>query len=205
MTKRTETTRALLLNAARTEFAAYGIAGARVDRIAELAGVNKQRLYANFGDKEHLFQHVVSDALDELSQVVALDGDTDPAAYVARVFDYHRAKPELLRLLLWEALHYGEQPLPNEEKRKAPYEAKLSSLAQQLGTPLTLDTRHLLLSLIGLAAWPQITPQLARLIVGPDAHEDESQERLRDHIVEFVRSATHTAPSAPEAGTDGAA
>src|SRR5699024_9716263 len=67
MTKRTETTRALLLKAARTEFAAHGIAGARVDRIAERAGVNKQRIYANFGDKERLFQHVVGQALDELS------------------------------------------------------------------------------------------------------------------------------------------
>jgi AcrR family transcriptional regulator len=203
MTKRTETTRALLLKAARTEFAAYGIAGARVDRIAERAGVNKQRIYANFGDKEQLFQHVVSDALDELSQVVALDEDTDPASYVARVFDYHRTRPELLRLLLWESLHYGEQPLPDEENRAPLYEAKLSSLARQLGTPLSLDTRHLLLSLIGLAAWPQITPQLARLIVGPDAHEDDAQARLRDHIVEFVRSATRTVPSAPDTGADG--
>ncbi|WP_304455271.1 TetR/AcrR family transcriptional regulator [Nocardiopsis sp. YSL2] len=205
MTKRTETTRARLLKAARTEFAAYGIAGARVDRIAERAGVNKQRIYANFGDKEQLFQHVVGDALDELSAVVTLDGDTDPASYVARVFDYHRARPELLRLLLWEALHYGEQPLPDEEGRTALYEAKLSSLAEQLGEPLSLDTRHLLLSLIGLAAWPQITPQLARLIVGPDVHEDQAQERLRDHITGFVRSATSTAPSVPETGTDGAA
>ncbi len=175
-----------------------------MDRIAERAGVNKQRLYANFGDKEQLFQHVVSDALDELSQVVALDDGTDPAAYVARVFDYHRTKPELLRLLLWESLHYGEKPLPNEEDRTALYEAKLSSLAERTGTPLSRDTRHLLLSLIGLAAWPQIVPQLARLIVGPDIHEDEAQARLRDHIIAFVRNATETAPSVPDTGTDGA-
>ncbi|MFD6950387.1 hypothetical protein A6A08_06210 [Nocardiopsis sp. TSRI0078] len=204
MTKRTETTRALLLDAARAEFAAYGIAGARVDRIAERAGVNKQRLYANFGDKEKLFQHVVGDALDELSQAVALDDDTDPAAYVARVFDYHRSNPKLLRLLLWEALHYGEKPLPDEENRTALYEDKLSSLAQRLGAPPSLDTRHLLLSLIGLAAWPQIAPQLARLIVGPDVHGEKGQERLRDHIVGFVRSATRTTPHAPEDDTDGA-
>lgn len=204
MTKRTETTRALLLNAARAEFAAHGIAGARVDRIAERAGVNKQRIYANFGDKEQLFQHVVGEALDELSQVVTLDEDTTPAAYVARVFDYHRANPALLRLLLWEALHYGEKPLPDEESRTALYETKLSSLAEQLGTPLSLDTRHLLLSLIGLAAWPQITPQLARLIVGSDAHEDQAQERLREYITGFVHNATRTAPSAPETDTDGA-
>ncbi|MBO3680199.1 TetR family transcriptional regulator [Streptomyces sp. NEAU-YJ-81] len=35
-------TKAGLLDAAFTEFAAYGIAGARVDRIAETAGANKR-------------------------------------------------------------------------------------------------------------------------------------------------------------------
>src|SRR5690625_2308768 len=136
MTKRTKETSALLLKSTRWEFAALGIGDARVNHSDERAGVNKHQIYANFGDKERLFQHVEGQALDELSQVVTLDEDTPPAAYVARVFDYHRAKPELLRLLLWEALHYGEKPLPDEESRSALYEAKLSSLAEQLGTPL---------------------------------------------------------------------
>src|SRR5699024_12877270 len=121
MTKRTEKTRALLLKAARTEFAAHGIAGARVDHIAERAGVNKQRIYANFGDKARLFQHVVGQALDELSQDETLDEDTTPAAYVARVLDHHSAKPELLRLLLSSALHSGEKPPPAQESGSARY------------------------------------------------------------------------------------
>ena len=37
------------------EFSAYGIAGARVDRIASAAKANKQAIYAYFGSKDALF------------------------------------------------------------------------------------------------------------------------------------------------------
>ena len=48
-------TRRRLLEAAITEFSAYGIAGARVDRIASAAKANKQAIYAYFGSKDALF------------------------------------------------------------------------------------------------------------------------------------------------------
>lgn len=193
-TSRTENTRALLLGAARQEFAAYGIAGARVDRIAENAGVNKQRIYAHFGDKEQLFRHVVGEAVGELSQAVTLTDDSDPAAYVARIFDYHRAHPDLLRLLLWEALHYGDSPVPDEEGRAALYDAKVASLSEAVqgradGAGSDTDVRHLLLTMIGLAAWPQITPQLTRLVLGRDPSDEQTQDRVREHLMNFTRNA----------------
>ena len=49
-------TRRRLLEAAITEFSCYGIAGARVDRIASTAKANKQAIYAYFGSKEALFR-----------------------------------------------------------------------------------------------------------------------------------------------------
>ena len=190
--ERTENTRSLLLRAAREEFAAHGIAGARVDRIAERAGVNKQRIYAYFGDKEQLFRHVVGAALDELSCIVTLTDDTDPGDYVARVFDYHREHPELLRLFLWEALHYGETPLPGEEERARLYDTKTASLSQALGGRVPEpEVRLILLTLIGMAAWPQITPQLARLVLGADGSGPDP-EPLREHLVRFARAALPT-------------
>ena len=52
-------TKARILRAATAEFAAHGLAGARVDRIATAAGVNKERIYAHIGDKVVLFSAVV--------------------------------------------------------------------------------------------------------------------------------------------------
>ena len=53
-----EATRERILEAALAEFSAYGIAGARVDRIAQAAGCNKNLIYIYFEDKETLFTTV---------------------------------------------------------------------------------------------------------------------------------------------------
>ena len=47
--------RARILAAAHAEFAQHGFDGARVDRIASLAGINKRMLYHYFGNKDDLF------------------------------------------------------------------------------------------------------------------------------------------------------
>ena len=44
-----------ILDAATAEFSARGIAGARVDRIADAAACNKALLYSYFGNKDQLF------------------------------------------------------------------------------------------------------------------------------------------------------
>ncbi len=54
-----EATRERILEAALAEFATYGIAGARVDRIAATAGCNKNLIYIYFENKETLFTTVL--------------------------------------------------------------------------------------------------------------------------------------------------
>jgi AcrR family transcriptional regulator len=48
-------TKQRLLDAACDEFAEYGIAGGRVERIAAAAGCNKALIYAYFDSKDALF------------------------------------------------------------------------------------------------------------------------------------------------------
>ncbi|GAA4625519.1 TetR family transcriptional regulator [Actinoallomurus vinaceus] len=177
-------TKEALLKAARAEFAAYGIAGARVDRIAERAGVNKERIYGHFGNKEKLFDAVMGTVLDEVVEMVAQDVD-DVGDYVARMYDYHRAHPDLLRLLLWEALQYGEQR-EFEEGRREHYRAKLERLATGLGAEPSVDVGRTLLTICGMATWPNAVPQMARLILGPDA---DDKDAMRAHLIDFARSA----------------
>jgi AcrR family transcriptional regulator len=178
----TAATRAALLAAAREEFAAFGIAGARVDRIAERAGVNKERIYGHFGSKEKLFDAVITEALDDLTERIALPG-SDPADYVARLTDYYLAHPDLARLLMWEALNYrGQELLPGQEARVERCARKTASMADE---PTTGTARTLFL-LTGLAMFPAMMPQLARIILGEAADE---HTQLRDHIASFVRAA----------------
>lgn len=182
-------TRERLLAAARTEFAAHGIAGARTDRIASLAGVNKERIYGHFGSKEKLFDAVVVDAMDEMLDAVALLPDDDPAEYVGRIFDFHRDRPELLRLLLWEGLHYREHPLPNDEDRAERYRHKVAALAAALGVGPSFDVAACMLTLIGLGAWPNAVPQLARLILGGAIESTAGRTAVRGYVMDFASRA----------------
>ena len=54
-----ERTRQALLAAAEIEFSSKGLAGARVDVIAEQAAANKRMLYYYFGSKEKLLEALI--------------------------------------------------------------------------------------------------------------------------------------------------
>ncbi|HWD80516.1 MAG TPA: TetR family transcriptional regulator [Kribbella sp.] len=111
MERNADRTRARILEAATEEFAARGIGGARVSRIAEVAGCNKAMLYAYFGNKDDLFDAVFSASLDKYLDEVGFDVEDLPA-YAGRVFDYFEAHPDRLRLSVWYRLERPDgQPL----------------------------------------------------------------------------------------------
>ncbi|MFI6602566.1 TetR/AcrR family transcriptional regulator [Nonomuraea sp. NPDC050536] len=190
----TTATRTALLEAAREEFAAYGIAGARVDRIAERAGVNKERIYGHFGSKEKLFDAVITGALDDLTAQIALPGK-DPVDYIARLTEYYQEHPDTVRLLMWEALNYrGQDLLPGQEARVERCGRKTASLAEGQDVEPTVDTARTLFLLTGLALLPSMLPQLARIIVGDPGDTPESRAAMRTHIANFVSAAMTTSP-----------
>jgi AcrR family transcriptional regulator len=93
-------TRRRLLEAAIMEFSAYGIAGARVDRVASAAKANKQAIYAYFGSKDALFAAAFEDRIRDFHASVLFD-EYDLAEYGGRMFDKFEDAPETLRLVLW--------------------------------------------------------------------------------------------------------
>ncbi|MFD9001549.1 TetR family transcriptional regulator [Streptomyces sp. NPDC059582] len=103
MSRDSSATKARLLDAAFSEFAAYGIAGARVDRIAETAGANKRLIYVYFGNKEQLFDEVLHRAMTAGAESVPFDVEDLPG-YAGAIFDHLVARPELMRLRLWKLL-----------------------------------------------------------------------------------------------------
>ena len=100
-----------ILDAALAEFAALGLGGARVDRIAERAGVNKRLIYYYFGSKEDLFLAVLERAYEgirseerriEMSQVEPIEAIR---RLIAFTWNYYIEHPEFLTLLNSENLH----------------------------------------------------------------------------------------------------
>jgi AcrR family transcriptional regulator len=104
---RSERTKQRLLEAATAEFADFGLAGARVDRIAAAAGCNKQLIYAYFNSKDGLFDAVYDRMVVATVQSVPIDA-SDLPAYATNLFDRYRAHPEVLRLAYWHGLEKGD-------------------------------------------------------------------------------------------------
>lgn len=91
------------MDAATEEFAALGIAGARVDRIAAAANVNKSQMYSYFGSKDGLFDAVLRYHLEAIVDAVPLTAEDLPG-YAVRLYDSYVEHPELLRLATWYRL-----------------------------------------------------------------------------------------------------
>ncbi len=92
----------MIIDAARAEFARYGLAGARIDRIAKSANASKERLYAHFGDKEALFRQVVAADSAEFFSAIAVRPDA-VAEFAGDLYDLAASKPEHLRMITWHA------------------------------------------------------------------------------------------------------
>ena len=115
----TEATRRRIRDAAVEEFAERGPDGTTIERIAKRAGVNKERVYNYFGGKKELFATVLRDELAQVAQSVPVTSfaTEDIGDYAGRVYDYHRERPELIRLLRWEALMFDGE-VPDEAQRQ---------------------------------------------------------------------------------------
>jgi AcrR family transcriptional regulator len=175
----TEETRRRLQRAATVEFAQFGPDGTTMARIAQRAGINKERLYNYFGDKQALFRTVLTEELETLSAGVEAPegGYADIGELAARTFDYHAAHPELARLLQWEGLGHG--PIADEANRTVHYREKVTRLAEAQRAGLlddAIDPAYAMFMVIALAAWWISVPQLAQMLTGA---QDDAAEHAR--------------------------
>lgn len=118
-----------IMEAATLEFSSSGLEGARVDRIALAAGINKQLLYRYFGNKEDLYMRVLEDAyfqfreadlslgLEQLEPVEAL------RKYIASSVERTLTHPQFSRLIFDENFHKGRHVRSSEKIKKLHHES----------------------------------------------------------------------------------
>jgi AcrR family transcriptional regulator len=147
------TPRERVLAAAFAEFAAHGVAGARIDRIAAAARTSKERVYTYFRSKDELYLAVVAEMVRATMDSVRLDVHDIPG-YVGEVFDFYLAHPEFLRFVHWGRLEHPDGFGP---EANAATELKVGALAdaQRAGVlPDDIPPRDMLIILFQLAtAW----------------------------------------------------
>jgi AcrR family transcriptional regulator len=167
--------RARLLDAAFAEFAQHGLAGARVDRIAEAAQANKGLIYVYYGNKEQLFDTVLTQRVGALFDAVPFT-TADLPGFAGALFDHLLASPKLLRLNAWRQLERGDPPTVGIDWGRKTIEAL--SQAQQRGVITTeLEPADLLTLMLGMVtSWFRVSS------LRNGATEDSgSPQRLQQH------------------------
>jgi AcrR family transcriptional regulator len=106
--------RANILTVATEEFSKKGLAGARVDEIAERTHTVKRMIYYYFGSKEGLYRAVLERAYEDIRSLEAsLKLDEHPPSEALRMlvgatFDYHNEHQDFVRLVMNENIHHGD-------------------------------------------------------------------------------------------------
>lgn len=196
-----ETTREVLLAAAREAFASRGLEGARVDDIARRAKINKQLVYHYFGSKDGLYTAVLEGMYREIrEQEQALELSAIPAEEAMRrlvefSFDYIAKHPEFIALLADENAHQGRhlRDSSDVEEMNRPI-IDLIRKTLERGTVegvfrKGLDPLHLYLSIAGMAFFYfGNIHTLSRAFNRPLGTESAISER-RAHIIDFTLNA----------------
>lgn len=191
-----------ILTAAAKEFARHGLAGARVDRIAARAKASKRMIYYYFAAKEGLFLAVLKGKLAERSHAeVATHPDVIEHLIAAQRVTLR--DPDYVRLLQWEAL---EQPRHRDPDgaRQAVYEDLIDAVRQEQSRgqlPPDADAGHLALSLLGVALFPYVLPQLTEMFTGQRPATGEWIGHRDTHLRMLAAALTQPSATAEHATT----
>jgi TetR/AcrR family transcriptional regulator len=181
-----ERSRQQLLASALEVFSAKGYAGARVQDIAERAGINKQLITYYFGGKEGLYKELQrtwlagEETFSEPELSLGLD------ELVARYVHHVLSDTRLMRLLIWRGLSDKADQAPD----LSPDSQDLASMQhRQARGELApdLDPACVLLAVLALVAAPVALPHMVSKIVGLDPGSPEFEERYAEQLRRIVR------------------
>ncbi len=178
-----------ILAAALREFSERGLAGARVDRIARRARINKRMLYSYFGAKNELYREVMRRRFALRAAQLDLATYTTPEDCIVFWFQFGCSDQVWVRLMEWEALDAKASRMIARSQRKRCYDRAVGQFAgfqRSRRLPSDLNPRLLLLSNMALTTFPLAFPQLTRLVTGMSPGDSHFQARWTAFVRSFI-------------------
>jgi TetR/AcrR family transcriptional regulator len=206
--RRTEITRTTVLAAALREFAQLGLAGARVDRIAQRAGVNKQALYYHYGSKEDLFRatlaSVYKDAMPihQVWNAPGLSPEQAMRSLITALFEHFRRIEDGTSVIAHENRYHGKHLTP---KIRHQIRAAIAPIIDAIENVLTrgqkegvfaknVTVANLYLTLIAQSMFYFSHAYTLSAILEYDLLSDDAVESWKSHVEEFVLAALRPTP-----------
>ncbi|MGJ3243328.1 MAG: TetR/AcrR family transcriptional regulator [Opitutales bacterium] len=174
-----------ILSAALQEFARSGYSGARVDRIGNRAGVNKQLIYYYFKNKSGLYREVFRRVRQDLQAAVA-DQPENLADNFLYWMDYHYRNPDNLKLLEWEEKAGPRTGRKMDKADTAFWREILDNQKQRYAENLGLDPPQALITWFAIVAFPLAFPHLCRTIANCDIKDPQFQEKRKAFLSQLA-------------------
>jgi AcrR family transcriptional regulator len=199
-------TKARILEAALSEFATRGFAGARVDVIARQARANKRMLYAYVGNKDALWlatlEAVYSAKRQEERQLATATLSPEDAmrALIRFNFRYHLEHPEFVALVNNENL-MGARKLKRSRLVPQLYSPLLETLTEVLQRGQKenvfrrgVDPMQLYISIAALGYFYISNIRTLSVIFASDLASEAGMKQREEHVVDVVMSYLGKAP-----------
>jgi TetR/AcrR family transcriptional regulator len=196
--RRPDATRRRILDAATDEFAAKGLAGARVNEIARRARINKRMLYHYFGDKEALWLAVLEEAyLNIRSNEQKLDVTRfAPKLGMRRLIEFNlsyvQSHPQFISLLLTENVHRARY-LRRSRKVRALHTSLLDVITDLLARGRSagvfrtgVDAAELYITIAALSFFYFSNIHTLSTIFARDFNAAAARRKHREHVVNVV-------------------
>jgi TetR/AcrR family transcriptional regulator len=189
-------TRALILLAAEQIFAEVGLEGARTEKIAAAARVNKAMIFYYFQSKEGLYRAVLEANVKEFHQQAMAVFSGKGAArsqllnYVTLHFDFVAARPYYPRL--FHRLMMGGDARVRRiiQEHYVPLAGQFVNLLRRgmrIGEFRKMDPRHMAISLVGLTVFYFNAAPMIKLIGGQDPFDHRQLNRRKKEVLRQIR------------------
>ena len=187
-----------ILAAARGEFAEFGLGGARMDRIAERAGLNKRLIYYYFQDKETLFQAVLEQSYRDIREaerhlnLLELKPGEALRRLVEFTWDYYLGHPEFLTLLNSANLHKARHLQESHRARELNSPliemlARILERGRQEGTFRGgVDPLQLYISIAGMSYFYLSNNHTLSAIFGRDLLSAKARQERLAHMCDVI-------------------
>ncbi len=190
------TTEEKILEAAKDVFMKYGLYGARMQDIADTAGINKALLHYYFRSKEKLFDAVFDGALEKYFSQMRVIGDTSLPIkerlmqYVDNMFEFFSEYPQMSMFIIKEIsinpemFHEKVKHMKNQRSLLIPtLEAAFAN-----GEVKWFDPVLFMVNLHSMCAYPFLASPLYKVMLKKNGYDwdGDAKDKIKQSVKDFI-------------------
>lgn len=188
-----------ILNAAKQVFQRHGFAGARMQAIADEAGINKSMLHYYFRSKDKLFQRVFQESIRQFFPKIftVLNAELDFTSKVEKLVDTYYSmfleNPHLPRFVIHEMNQHPKRFkkfMQNNGMKIPEHFMKQIKSEADAGRIKKIDPKEFVINTIGLCVFPLIArPMIETVFKMDDKQYKEFLENRKRELPKFILNA----------------